>query len=100
MAEVESIDRILTVREHSPSASLPVADRVLALLGANPEMTFSPCEIMEAVHAGEESVRKVLTRLAGEGRVRRVAHATYQANSDGYGIDEHTKERLTRKNEE
>lgn len=54
-------------------------DRIEALLHENPDIEFSPAEIMEAVHASEEAVRKALQRLQDAGYIKRSRHARYRA---------------------
>jgi hypothetical protein len=80
-AEVAAIKRLVTIAEHQPELNKPVTDRIHDMLRANHEWAFSPAEIMEAVRAGEEAVRKALQRLAGRGQIDRVGHGAYRLNA-------------------
>lgn len=76
-AEAEALKRLVAIAEHEPALTKPVTDRIYDMLRSNFEWSFSPAEIMEAVHAGEEAVRKALQRLVARGLIEWKGHAAY-----------------------
>lgn len=76
-AEAEALKRLVAIAEHEPELAKPVTDRIYDMLHANFEWSFSPAEIMEAVHASEEAVRKALQRLVARGLIEWKGHAAY-----------------------
>jgi hypothetical protein len=76
-AEAEALKRLVAIAEHEPELAKPATERIHDMLRANFAWSFSPAEIMEAVHAGEEAVRKALQRLVARGLIERKGHATY-----------------------
>jgi hypothetical protein len=80
-AEAEALKRLVVLAEHKPELTKPVTDRIYDMLRANHEWAFSPAEIMEAVHAGEEAVRKALQRLMARGLIEWKGHAAYRVGS-------------------
>lgn len=88
LAEVAKIERRLDViATHQPVRAQPVSKRIRVFLQANPNMTFGARELMEAVAAREESVRKALTTLIGGGFLVRTARGTYQIDPTQSPVD-------------
>lgn len=75
------MQRLVTIAEHQPELTKPVTDRIYDMLRANFEWSFSPSEIMEAVHAGEDAVRKALQRLVTRGVIEHLGHGAYRINA-------------------
>jgi len=95
LAELNVVDKLIVVSEHATDTSTSVADRIRALLHANPTMAFSPKELMEATHSGEESVRKALTVLVEQGHLLRASRASYQIDPQ-FELDGWQRARLLR----
>lgn len=84
-AQYERLKRLVAICEASSDATpaKPVSDRIYDLLRGNRDMSFSPAEIMECIHAREnhiEAVRKALQRLCDRGMIVRIGHASYRIN--------------------
>jgi len=65
--------RVSAIKEHEPDPRQTVSERIQVFLRKHAGKTFSPRELMEAIDAGEESVRKALVQLT---RPRRVCGAS------------------------
>lgn len=72
--------RLTAVTEHRPDPSKSVGSCIQDFLRANSEWSFSPSEIMVAVHVREEAVRKALQRLVARGLIEWRGHAAYGAS--------------------
>jgi hypothetical protein len=82
-AEITRLERLQTIVETNTRTGKPVTDRIYDLLRSNPDVSFSPAEIMECIHAPAEhveAVRKALQRLCGRDAIVRVGHAEYRIN--------------------
>lgn len=85
LEEAKRLERLLDIAEKNSAeaAGKPVTDRIHDLLRSNPDMWFSPAEIMECIHVRDEhteAVRKALQRLCGRDLVIRTEHAKYRIN--------------------
>jgi hypothetical protein len=85
LGEVHRLERLAQIVDTNNTSGKPISDRIYDLLRANPDMTFSPAEIMECIHVREdrvEAVRKALQRLSSpeRGAIQRIGHAEYRIN--------------------
>jgi hypothetical protein len=81
---IDRVERLVQISEtNTTTAGKPISDRIHDLLRSNPDMSFSPAEIMECIHASEENaeaIKKALQRLCARDVITWVGHAEYKIN--------------------
>lgn len=77
--ELRGIDRKLAALAAFRCDAMPANVRIQSLLGDNPDLAFTPAEIIEAVGAPEGTTRRLLLMLHTDGRIQRTSFARYQA---------------------
>jgi hypothetical protein len=88
VAELVQVERRLAaIGGGNRDPSIPVPNRVRLFMTTNSDLTFAPKELMEAIGATEDSVRKALTFLTHSGFLIRTDYATYAIDPHKGALD-------------